>query len=111
MTVSFCVTTIQELPAAFVSFKSQFGAAVALHIRQAVNPTEWLTEAAPQIQDVHWSFFSTSFIARWIRELAAIFAYIAITILFLVPVVFVQGLANLNQLETWFPFLKGILSM
>lgn len=47
----------EELPAAFVSFKSRFGAAVALHIQQGVNPTEWVTEQAPEPQDVHWPFF------------------------------------------------------
>ncbi|XP_050228945.1 CSC1-like protein HYP1 [Mercurialis annua] len=103
--------TGEEVPAAFVSFKSRFGAAVALHIQQGVNPTEWVTERAPEPQDVHWSFFSASFLKRWIYKLIAVLAFIALTILFLIPVVIVQGLANLNQLQTWFPFLKGILSL
>ncbi|XP_012084749.1 CSC1-like protein HYP1 isoform X2 [Jatropha curcas] len=101
----------EEVPAAFVSFKSRFGAAVALHIQQGVNPTEWVTERAPEPQDVHWPFFSASFIRRWIYMLVAIAAFIAVTIVFFIPVVIAQGLANLEQLETWFPFLKGILSL
>ncbi|KAF2313588.1 hypothetical protein GH714_012292 [Hevea brasiliensis] len=101
----------QEVPAAFVSFKSRFGTAVVLHIQQGVNPTEWVTEQAPETQDVHWPFFSASFIRRWIYKLVAVVAVIALTIMFLIPVVIVQGLANLNQLEIWFPFLKGILSL
>ncbi|KAF5479485.1 hypothetical protein F2P56_000301 [Juglans regia] len=101
----------KEVPAAFVSFKSRLGAAVALHIQQAVNPTKWVTERAPEPQDVYWPFFSDSFIKRWICVLVVFVACVALTILFLIPVVLVQGLTHLDQLETWFPFLKGILKL
>ncbi|XP_030547859.1 CSC1-like protein HYP1 isoform X2 [Rhodamnia argentea] len=101
----------QEVPAAFVSFKSRFGAATALHIQQRINPTEWVTEQAPEPQDIHWPFFSASFLRRWICNLAVVAACIAITILFLIPVVIVQGLTNLDQLGTWFPFLEGLLEI
>ncbi|VVA20073.1 PREDICTED: CSC1 [Prunus dulcis] len=101
----------KEVPAAFVSFKSRLGAAIALHIQQGTNPTEWVTERAPEPQDVHWPFFSSSFIKRWISKLVVVVACAALTILFLIPVVIVQGLTNLEQLETWFPFLKSILNL
>ncbi|KAI5340937.1 PREDICTED: CSC1 [Prunus dulcis] len=101
----------KEVPAAFVSFKSRLGAAIALHIQQGTNPTEWVTERAPEPQDVHWPFFSSSFIKRWISKLLVVVAYAAVTILFLIPVVIVQGLTNLEQLETYFPFLESILSL
>ncbi|KAL2904058.1 hypothetical protein RDABS01_002768 [Bienertia sinuspersici] len=35
---------------------------------------------------------------------------ILLTLLFVIPVVVVQSLANLSQLEVWFPFLEEILS-
>ncbi|KAH9740204.1 CSC1-like protein HYP1 [Citrus sinensis] len=101
----------KEVAAAFVSFNSRYGAAIALHIQQGVNPTEWVTEQAPAPQDVHWPFFSSSFMKRWICKLAVVVACIALTILFLIPVVIVQGLTHLDQLETWFPFLKGVLNL
>ncbi|XWS44344.1 hypothetical protein CRYUN_Cryun15aG0037100 [Craigia yunnanensis] len=101
----------EEIPAAFVSFKSRFGAAIALHIQQGINPTEWVTERAPEPKDVYWPFFSASFIKRWISTIVVVVAYIALTILFLIPVVVVQGLTHLDQLETWLPFLKGLLSL
>lgn len=101
----------KEVHAAFVSFKSRLGAAVALHIQQGVNPTEWVTDQAPEPQDVHWAFFSASYIKRWIGKLVVFIACAALTILFLIPVVIVQGLTNLEQLEYWFPFLKGILTL
>ncbi|KAM1770288.1 hypothetical protein ACFX11_045243 [Malus domestica] len=101
----------KEVAAAFVSFKSRLGAAVALHIQQGANPTEWVTEMAPEPQDVHWPFFSASFIKKWISKLVVVVAYTALTILFLIPVVIVQGLTHLEQLETWFPFLKSVLDL
>ncbi|KAI3452270.1 hypothetical protein Pfo_008935 [Paulownia fortunei] len=101
----------KEVPAAFVSFKSRFSAAIVSHLQQGVKPTEWLTEQAPDPQDVYWPFFSASFIKRWMCNIAVIFACIFITILFLVPVLLVQGLTHLDQLEIWLPFLKGILNV
>ncbi|KAM1130467.1 hypothetical protein PS2_044719 [Malus domestica] len=101
----------KEVAAAFVSFKSRLGAAVALHIQQGANPTEWVTEMAPEPQDVQWPFFSASFIKKWISKLVVVVAYTALTILFLIPVVIVQGLTHLEQLETWFPFLKSVLDL
>lgn len=94
-----------------MSFKSRLSAAIPLHIQQGTNPTEWITESAPEPQDVHWPFFSSSFIKRWVSKLVVVVACAALIILFLIPVVFVQGLANLDQLETWFPFLTSILNL
>ncbi|KAL6520411.1 hypothetical protein OROMI_032591 [Orobanche minor] len=50
----------KEVPAAFVSFKTQFAAAVVSHLQQGIKPTEWLAEQAPDPQDVYWPFFSAS---------------------------------------------------
>jgi len=109
-----CLTTtfnLKEVPAAFVSFKSRFGAAIALNIQESINPTHWITEQAPEPQDVYWPFFSVTFIRRWISKLVAYVACNVLTILFLIPVALVQGLSHLDQLETMFPALKCILRM
>ncbi|KAG6396079.1 hypothetical protein SASPL_142218 [Salvia splendens] len=103
--------TGEAVPAAFVSFKSRFSAAIVSHLQQGVNPTDWQTEPAPDPQDVYWPFFSASFITRWMCSVIVIFACLIITILFLVPVFIAQGLTNLTQLETMLPFLSGILRM
>ncbi|KAL9297203.1 hypothetical protein ACSQ67_023099 [Phaseolus vulgaris] len=104
-----CSVAGKEVPAAFVSFKSRFGAAIALNIQGSVNPTHWITEQAPEPQDVYWPFFSVTFIRRWISKLVAYVACNVLTILFLIPVALVQGLSHLEQLETMFPALKCIL--
>ncbi|KAK8979603.1 hypothetical protein V6N11_073595 [Hibiscus sabdariffa] len=101
----------EEVRAAFVSFKSRYGAAVAFHMQQSTNPTEWVTELAPEPNDVYWPFFSSTFIKRWLSKIVVVVACILLTILFLIPVLIVQGLTNLNQLEVWFPFLKSILTI
>ncbi|KAI3768554.1 hypothetical protein L2E82_19339 [Cichorium intybus] len=103
--------TGKELPAAFVSFKTRIGAAVALHIQQGQNPIEWLTEQAPEARDIYWAFFSTSFLTRWIGNVVVVIACAVLTILFFIPVLIVQGLTNLNTLEALFPFLRGILDI
>ncbi|XP_034931945.1 CSC1-like protein At1g69450 isoform X2 [Populus alba] len=101
----------EDTHAAFVSFKTRYGASTVFHQQQSTNPTHWLTEEAPQPNDVFWPFFSSSFMGRWISKLLVVVACILLTILFLIPVVVVQGLTNLSQLEVWFPFLKSILTI
>ncbi|RWW16280.1 hypothetical protein BHE74_00005451 [Ensete ventricosum] len=101
----------EEVPAAFVCFRSRYGAAKALHIRQSTNPTEWVTEHAPEPHDVYWPFFSTSFTQRWISKLVVLVASVLLIVLFLLVVAFVQGLTYLEQLEALLPFLKNILKM
>ncbi|KAK9105117.1 hypothetical protein Scep_021961 [Stephania cephalantha] len=101
----------EEVPAAFVSFNSRYGAAIGFQFQQSINPTEWVTEQAPEPSDVYWPFFSTSFLKRWIFKLLVLVASFFLIVLFLIPVFLVQGLTNLNQLETLFPSLKGLLSI
>ncbi|KAI3796068.1 hypothetical protein L1987_38731 [Smallanthus sonchifolius] len=105
------ITLVKEVRAAFVSFNSRYGAAIALHMLQSNNPTEWRTEQAPEPQDVYWPFFSSTFMRRWISRLVIIVSCATLTILFLIPVFIVQGLTNLAQLEIYFPALKNILTM
>lgn len=100
-----------EVQAAFVYFKSRYGAAIACNLQQSTNPTKWVTERVPEPHDVHWPFFHTSFLRRWISKVVVLVACISVTILFLIPVVLVQSLTNLDQLETLFPFLTEILDL
>lgn len=100
----------QEVRSAFVFFRSRFGAAIASHLQQSEKPTEWVTEQAPEPDDVYWPFFYSTFLQRWMSKVVIIVTSILLTVLFLIPVVIVQSLANLSQLEVWFPYLKSILS-
>lgn len=108
---SYYFISLQESRAAFVSFRSRYGAADAVYIRQSDNPTEWQTEQAPDPDDVYWPFFSTSFMERWIAKFVVFVASILLILVFLIVVAFVQGLTYLEQLEQWLPFLRNILEM
>ncbi|GLJ13199.1 hypothetical protein SUGI_0207350 [Cryptomeria japonica] len=101
----------KEVPAAFVSFKSRYGAAVASKIPQSTNPLLWVTEPAPEPRDIYWQFISAPFLQRWISKFVVVVAVFFLTILFLVPVAFVQGLAQLDELEKFLPFLKKVLTI
>jgi hypothetical protein len=101
----------EEIPAAFICFKSRFGAASCINIPQSDNPTEWVTEPAPEPHDVYWPFFSTSFTQIWISKFIVFVASIFLIIIFLIVAAFVQGLTYLEQLEIWLPFLKNILKI
>ncbi|KAL9246357.1 hypothetical protein vseg_019902 [Gypsophila vaccaria] len=99
-----------EVRSAFVFFRSRYGATVASRLQQSENPTEWVTEKAPDPDDVHWPFFQSTFLKRWMSKVVIIVTYIIVTVLFILPVLLVQGLTNLSQLEILFPFLQSIWS-
>ncbi|CAO2829535.1 unnamed protein product [Amaranthus hypochondriacus] len=107
---SFSSFSGKEVRSAFVFFKSRFTAAIASRLQQSEKPTQWVTEQAPEPNDVYWPVFHSTFFRRWMSRVVIIVVSILLTVLFLLPVVIVQSLANLSQLEVWFPFLKNILS-
>lgn len=101
----------KELPAAFVSFRSCYGAATASRIVQSSNPMLWVTEPAPEPRDIYWPFLSAPYIQLWISKFVVVVAVFFLTILFLLPVTLVQGLTQLTELEAFLPFLKKVLKI
>ncbi|CAN6477407.1 unnamed protein product [Victoria cruziana] len=91
----------KEIPAAFVYFRSLYGAAIANRIQQSTNPTEWIAEQAPEPRDVFWPFLSTTFLQKWLSKLVVIVASIALTIIFLVPVVFASFFISYVVTSGW----------
>ncbi|MCH82640.1 ERD (early-responsive to dehydration stress) family protein [Trifolium medium] len=109
-----CYTDIdarkKEFPAAFVFFKSRYGAHMAAQTMQTSNPMVWVTETAPEPHDVHWSHIRVPYRQIWIRKMATFAASVAFMLVFLIPVTFVQGLTQLEKLQKMFPFLTGVLT-
>ncbi|XP_022772945.1 CSC1-like protein RXW8 isoform X3 [Durio zibethinus] len=103
------VDKLMECPAAFVFFRTRYAAVVAAQVLQSSNPMLWVTQLAPEPDDVYWSNLSIPYKQVWLRKLATRLGAIAFMFVFLVPVTFVQGLTQLDQLSHAFPFLKGIL--
>ncbi|KAK9166074.1 hypothetical protein Scep_001265 [Stephania cephalantha] len=99
----------KESAAAFVFFKTRYAAIVASHVLQSSNPMLWVTDLAPGPHDVYWSNLWTPYRQLWIRKIATLVAATVFMFLFLIPVTFVQGLSQLDQLQQMLPFLKGLL--
>ncbi|KAE8670561.1 Protein OSCA1 [Hibiscus syriacus] len=99
------------MPAAFVSFKSRWGAAVCAQTQQSRNPTLWLTEWAPEPRDVYWPNLPIPYVSLAIRRLIMAVAFFFLTFFFMIPIASVQALASIEGLEKVAPFLKPIINM
>ncbi|XP_064958608.1 calcium permeable stress-gated cation channel 1-like isoform X2 [Musa acuminata AAA Group] len=97
------------MPAAFVSFRTRWGAAVCAQTQQTQNPTLWLTEWAPEPRDVYWQNLAIPFVSLTVRRLIVAVAVFFLTFFFMIPIAFVQSLANIEGIEKVVPFLKPII--
>ncbi|XAR53807.1 hypothetical protein NMG60_11022493 [Bertholletia excelsa] len=97
------------MPAAFVSFKTRWGAAVCAQTQQSRDPTMWLTEWAPEPCDVFWQNLPIPYVSLAIRRLIIAVAFFFLTFFFMIPIAFVQSLANIEGIEKTLPFLKFIM--
>uniref|UniRef100_A0A0D9WKK4 CSC1/OSCA1-like 7TM region domain-containing protein n=1 Tax=Leersia perrieri TaxID=77586 RepID=A0A0D9WKK4_9ORYZ len=97
------------VPAAFVSFRSRWGAAVCAQTQQTSNPTVWLTEWAPEPRDVYWNNLSIPFVSLTVRRLIIAVAFFFLTFFYIIPIAFVQSLASLEGIEKMLPFLKPLI--
>ncbi|KAG6409795.1 hypothetical protein SASPL_127837 [Salvia splendens] len=96
-------------PAAFVSFNSRWGAAVCAQTQQSKNPTLWLTNWAPEPRDVYWKNVNIPFVSLSIRKLVISLSVFALVFCYMIPIAFVQSLANLEGLERIAPFLRPVI--
>ncbi|KAK8497061.1 hypothetical protein V6N13_029029 [Hibiscus sabdariffa] len=99
------------LPVAFVSFKSRWGAAVCAQTQQSKNPTLWLTDWAPEPRDVYWRNLAIPFVSLTIRKTLISISVFALVFFYMIPIAFVQSLANLEGLEKVAPFLRPVIEL
>ncbi|KAG0461256.1 hypothetical protein HPP92_021553 [Vanilla planifolia] len=99
------------MPAAFVSFRTRWGAAVCAQTQQTRNPTLWLTDWSPEPRDVYWPNLAIPFVNLTIRRLIIAVAFFFLTFFFMIPIAFVQSLANIEGIEKAVPFLKPLIEM
>ncbi|KAG4174444.1 hypothetical protein ERO13_A11G120900v2 [Gossypium hirsutum] len=95
--------------AAFVSFKSRWAAAVCAQTQLSHNPTIWLTEWAPEPRDVYWRNLAIPYFDLTIRRLLMAIALFFLIFFFMIPIAFVQSLANIEGIEKVFPFLTPLI--
>lgn len=99
------------MPAAFVSFKTRWGAAVCAQTQQSKDPTIWLTEWAPEPRDVYWPNLAIPYVSLTVRRLIVAVAFFFLTFFFMIPIAFVQSLATIEGIEKVAPFLKSVIEM
>lgn len=97
------------MPAAFVSFKTRWGAAVCAQTQQSKDPTIWLTEWAPEPRDVYWPNLAIPYVSLTVRRLIVAVAFFFLTFFFMIPIAFVQSLATIEGIEKAVPFLKSVI--
>ncbi|KAL6493833.1 hypothetical protein OROGR_031742 [Orobanche gracilis] len=92
-----------ELPVAFVTFKSRWGAALAAQSQQISNPLLWITKMAPEPRDVLWRNLAIPYRYLPLYKFGVYVAASLLTVFFAVPVTAVQGIAKFDRLRKWFP--------
>ncbi|XP_052186844.1 CSC1-like protein At4g02900 [Diospyros lotus] len=97
------------VPAAFVSFKTRWGAAVCAQTQQSSNPTIWLTEWAPEPRDVYWDNLAIPYVELTIRRLLMAVGLFFLLFFFMIPITIVQSVANINSIGKVLPFLKPLI--
>ncbi|KAJ6725209.1 PROTEIN OSCA1, partial [Salix viminalis] len=99
------------MPAAFVSFKTRWGAAVCAQTQQSRKPTSWLTEWAPEPRDVYRENLAIPYMSLSVRRLIIGVAFFFLTIFSMIPIASVQALANIEGIEKIAPFLKPVIEI
>ncbi|PKU69279.1 hypothetical protein MA16_Dca002549 [Dendrobium catenatum] len=99
------------LPVAFVTFDSRWGAAVCAQTQQSRNPTHWLTDWAPEPRDIYWKNLAIPFVSLSIRRFLMSISLFALVFFYMIPITFVQSLANLEGLEKVAPFLTPVIEL
>ncbi|KAK9267840.1 hypothetical protein L1049_010276 [Liquidambar formosana] len=99
------------MPAAFVSFKTRWGAAVCAQTQQSRNPTLWLTDWAPEPRDVYWENLAIPYVSLTVRRLIIGVAFFFLTFFFMIPIAIVQSLASIEGIEKAAPFLKPVIEV
>ncbi|KAJ9563383.1 hypothetical protein OSB04_008543 [Centaurea solstitialis] len=94
---------LEELPVAFVAFRSRWDASLASQTQQHPNPLLWITQMAPEPRDVLWKNLSIPYKHLVLYRTGVFVAELLFTIFFAIPVTAVQGIAQFEKLKKWFP--------
>ncbi|XP_068659849.1 CSC1-like protein At3g54510 isoform X2 [Aristolochia californica] len=98
----------KELPVAFVSFKSRWGATLAAQTRQHVHPLLWVTHVAPEPRDVLWDNLYIPYHYLAAHKIGVFVAVTVFTVFFAIPVTAVQGLVQFEKIKKWFPPARAV---
>jgi hypothetical protein len=94
---------VQEVPTAFVTVRTRWGAAVTAQTQQSVNPLHWVTQWAPEPRDVDWPNMEIPYNQIFPRKIVAAVLAIAITFIYYPIVLAVKVLENLDTVKKYLP--------
>jgi calcium permeable stress-gated cation channel len=89
---------VRPLPAGIVVFKTKRTASVAAQVLFARNSSEWKASRAAEPDAVNYKALAIDGKTTDVRRLITAASITALTLLWIIPVTFVQGLANLTAL-------------
>ncbi|XP_047338838.1 CSC1-like protein At3g54510 isoform X2 [Impatiens glandulifera] len=101
-------TELKELPVAFVTFKTRWGAALVAQSQQHPNPLMWITDMAPEPRDVLWRNLAIPYRHLPLYKISLYVSVTILTIFFAIPVTAIQGIAKIERLKKWFPPVMAI---
>ncbi|KAL8104172.1 calcium permeable stress-gated cation channel 1-like [Apium graveolens] len=99
------------MPAAFVSFKTRWGAAVCAQTQQSRDPTLWLTGWAAEPRDVYWPNLAVPYVQLTVKRLMMAVSFFFLTFFFMIPIAMVQSIANIEGIQKRAPFLKPVIEV
>lgn len=99
------------MPANFVSFRSRWGAAVAAQTQQSKDNTKWLATWAPEPRDVLWSNLPINYFSLTTRRFVAGAVTAGTILASIIPVCLIQGLASINNILQYAPFLQPVADL
>ncbi|GJP49908.1 hypothetical protein CLOM_g9064 [Closterium sp. NIES-68] len=99
----------RTMPAAFVSFSSRWGAAVAAQTLQCKDSSQWSTQWAPEQRDVKWANLPVPHEQLALRRLIIVAVVVGIVFFYTIPIGFVQSLANLDNISRSMPWLTPLI--
>ena len=92
----------------FITFDSVMAYQSALRVDASTVPFEWQCKPAPELRDVYWPSLSLTATQRVTGNIIALCLLWALVLLWLIPVTFIQSLANLSTLPGKVHFLSFI---
>ena len=92
----------------FITFDSVMAYQSALRVDATSVPFEWQCKPAPELRDVYWPALSFTAAKRVTGNILAMCLLAALVILWLIPVAFIQSIANVSSLPAKLSFLSFI---
>ncbi|CAL8466090.1 g5626 [Coccomyxa elongata] len=92
-------TKDKSVPSAFVTFKKYVSQTKATTCTQHHDTSTWKVSAAPGHEEVIWGNLRWRQWERSSRFVAVWAAFFVMTAFYLIPIIFIQGLININQLR------------